>query len=221
MSDAAAEEVIEEVWTPKAAAEASVLQQRQQFKSPKFAALAGGFSLAGAKSDDNLQPYFSWPLLLRSCRSLALCRYVTVPPNSEDVPVDWGQVRGICFRLLPVFNPLSGFGACCLPHCDVHSQPLLQVSRPSYAPSVYDPARSLPTLSLYLLSNPCWFIRAHLQLDCRVCLPLFSRQRPRKSNRRQKLPDDFAVCLHVARQQLCHEGRQQLKNIVASVRIAI
>ncbi len=145
MSDAAAEEVIEEVWTPKAAAEASVLQQRQQFKSPKFAALAGGFSLAGAKSDDNLQPYFSWPLLLHSCRSLALCRYVTVPPNSEDVPVDWGQVRSICFRLfklLPVLNTLSGFGACCLAHCDVHTQPLLQV----YTPSFYDPARSLPTL---------------------------------------------------------------------------
>ena len=62
MSDAAAEEVIEEVWTPKAAAEASALQQRQQPKSAKFAALAGGIPLVGSKSDDNLQPYY-FPLL--------------------------------------------------------------------------------------------------------------------------------------------------------------
>jgi hypothetical protein len=59
MSDAAAEEVIEEVWTPKAAAEASALRQRQQPKSAKFSALAGGIPLAGSKSDDNLQPYVS------------------------------------------------------------------------------------------------------------------------------------------------------------------
>jgi hypothetical protein len=57
MSGTAAEVVIEEVWTPKAAAEVSALRQRQQPKSAKFAALAGGIPLAGAKSDDNLQPY--------------------------------------------------------------------------------------------------------------------------------------------------------------------
>jgi hypothetical protein len=55
MSDAAAEEVVEEVWTPKAAAAADQ-EARRQPKSAKFAALAGGISLAGAKSDDNVQP---------------------------------------------------------------------------------------------------------------------------------------------------------------------
>jgi hypothetical protein len=61
MSDAAAEEPVEEVWTPRAAAAAkqedSALHQRQQPKSAKFAALAGGISITGTKSDDNLQPY--------------------------------------------------------------------------------------------------------------------------------------------------------------------
>ena len=62
MSDpVAGEEVVEEVWTPKAAAAAaeavSLNQQQQQPKSFKFAALAGGISLSGVKCDDNMQPF--------------------------------------------------------------------------------------------------------------------------------------------------------------------
>jgi hypothetical protein len=60
MSDTAPEESVEEVWTPKAAAaakqEGTMLHQRQQPKSTKFAALAGSIPLSGTKSDDNLQP---------------------------------------------------------------------------------------------------------------------------------------------------------------------
>jgi hypothetical protein len=54
MSNAAADDVVEEVWTPKAAAAAK--QEARQPKSGKFAALASGIPILGAKSDDNLQP---------------------------------------------------------------------------------------------------------------------------------------------------------------------
>jgi hypothetical protein len=67
--------------------------------------------------------------------------------------------------------------------------------------------------------NPYFTHLLRSQLDCRVCLPLFSCECPRQSNRRQKLFDHVAVCLHVAHQQLCHEGWQQLtKCFCASIR---
>jgi hypothetical protein len=95
MSNAAADDVVEEVWTPKAAAAAK--QEARQPKSGKFAALASGIPILGAKSDDNLQPCPP-PLhhifvILAHCH--AHCRYVTTPPNGEDAPVDWGQVCNI------------------------------------------------------------------------------------------------------------------------------
>jgi hypothetical protein len=97
MSDVAAEEPVEEVWTPKAAAaakqEGAVLHQRQQPKSAKMSALAGGIVLNGTKSDDNLQPqvFLNFGLCFLAHRN-AQYRYVTTPLNGEEAPVDWGQV---------------------------------------------------------------------------------------------------------------------------------
>ena len=85
MSDpVAGEEVVEEVWTPKAAAAAaeavSLNQQQQQPKSFKFAALAGGISLSGVKSDDNMQPFAPAP----PCPSSSLTRVMQVRRNPPE-----------------------------------------------------------------------------------------------------------------------------------------
>ena len=110
--------------------------------------------------------------------------------------------------MVPAFDCLSGFGAPRLPHCHVHTQPLLQVAPP---PALTHSPNMLPSFIFFrVCTSPRCIHGALVQLDRRLCVPLLSCQRPHQPKRRQKLYDHVALRVHVRDQQLRHEGRQQL-----------